>query len=976
MRIAVKHKLILILTIVVLSCQAQDIPFKTYTIENGLPSSKIYDIIQDTKGYIWFASDYGVSRFDGEIFKNYTTSDNLASNTIVKLFLDKHGLVYFLNAHGEINIFDQKFSASKFNKAIKENLNGEVADHFMVGPHKIDLTTSSGKNYLMKGDLVKHTNPGNKKVKDFYFLAENESYSWGKCFPSTDGKKRSTNIRQKADTIFISLENEYKEVPSISFNTINQKKEYIITLNNHLYHIQKDTVLFYEFESFINDVYIDHQNSIWISVNQKGVYQYNSTNLNEVPLHYFSNKNILKTYQDRENNYWFISDNEGIILVNTLDFKVYNNIKYNIISLDVMGDVLMFSTYENEVYECKISADKILNISKIDFENKNHGLIEDILIHEDGSFWILYSNFDEFNNYGTSFPVDLTAVNYKSTPLNKTTKRAHFIRNIEFEDSKISYTPALGIYRGKQFSINFDSSEEVWLKTLEGFFNSIGHNFAFFNLDNKEFKSQITDILSTDKFVVIGTRNSGLRITSNENKLTKIKKESHKSLPSNSIRKLYIDDSKLWIGTNNGICFVDISNITEKNVEIYPIMINSGFLYYEVSDIIKQEGILWIGGNTGLISFRDSAFNYSSPPPKLSFDRISINDIDTLVCSKYQLHPNQNTLTFHFKGISINANQNLLYKYRLVGLDSSWIMSKNSTVRYPKLLAGNYQFVVYCTSDGNNWTENAQIIEFQIRKHFTKTFLFVLLVSVLSLAIILIILKLILSSQKRKDLIEKNLLHAEISSLRSQMNPHFIYNCMNSIQGYIVRNENNLASEYIDSFARLLRTVVESSRKKFITLDQEIITLAQYLELEKLRFSWKFDYDIVIDSNVDTTAILIPPLLIQPFVENAIHHGFATLKSNSLITITVKDDELENMTVIIEDNGIGRVKARQISDKRHNHKSVGMQNIHDRIGLLNRIYSSRISLEIIDLYDIQNIACGTKVILKVPPLIKLSDYHE
>ena len=399
MRIAVKHKLILILTIVVLSCQAQDIPFKTYTIENGLPSSKIYDIIQDTKGYIWFASDYGVSRFDGEIFKNYTTSDNLASNTIVKLFLDKHGLVYFLNAHGEINIFDQKFSASKFNKAIKENLNGEVADHFMVGPHKIDLTTSSGKNYLMKGDLVKHTNPGNKKVKDFYFLAENESYSWGKCFPSTDGKKRSTNIRQKADTIFISLENEYKEVPSISFNTINQKKEYIITLNNHLYHIQKDTVLFYEFESFINDVYIDHQNSIWISVNQKGVYQYNSTNLNEVPLHYFSNKNILKTYQDRENNYWFISDNEGIILVNTLDFKVYNNIKYNIISLDVMGDVLMFSTYENEVYECKISADKILNISKIDFENKNHGLIEDILIHEDGSFWILYSNFDEFNNY-------------------------------------------------------------------------------------------------------------------------------------------------------------------------------------------------------------------------------------------------------------------------------------------------------------------------------------------------------------------------------------------------------------------------------------------------------------------------------------------------------------------------------------------------------------------------------------------------
>ncbi|MBC8342794.1 MAG: histidine kinase, partial [Bacteroidetes bacterium] len=949
---------------------------KTFTIENGLPSSKIYDIIQDSKGYIWFATDYGVSQFDGEIFTNYSVLDQLVSNTIIQLFLDEDGILYFLNANGQINLFNQSVQKFAANEIIKKKLNGEVADHFVIQNKQIDLTTTSGKHYFIKGNEVEVVNENTEKLNYFYFLPQNEYYVWGKCECSTERRIFDSNIKKNGDTIFVALDYEYKEIPAFTFNQVNaEKNEYILSINNNLYFIEKDTVITYSFERFINDIFIDQSGDLWVSVNQMGIYYYKNQDLSQSHRVLFKEKNILKTFQDREGIYWLISDNEGIINFRTLDFSIYNDIRQNILSMDVKGNKLLFSTYENEIYECRIHKNEILDVSKIEFDTKSSSLIEDVLLHEDGSFWILYSNFNKFTSFGTSFPVDLTAINYSSFESGDGRRKAKYIAQIEFEDSKISYTPSFGIYRGKQFSIYTDNRGKIWLKTLEGIFSSIGFNLKFFELTYDESKNQLTDFESTNEYLVLGTRNSGLRILSIQDDLININSETHSSLPSNAIRKIFIDSSAIWIGTNNGICRLLRSQLDKNDIKITPFKSSGGFPINEVNDIVRQHDIVWVGGNNGLLSFYPDEIKAIKSSPILSFNRISINDIDTLIMNNYSLDPRQNTLTFSFKAISINASQDMLYKYRLIGLDSTWIISKNNLVRYPKLQAGKYQLVIYCSSDGVNWNDEFLSTDIFIKKHFTKTVLFGVLTLLLFLIVAFLITYWILRSQKRKNQNEKNFLQAEISSLRSQMNPHFIYNCMNSIQGYVVRNENNLAIEYIDNFARLLRTVVQSSRKQFITLELELATLAQYLELEKLRFSWKFDYGIVIDSNVDTTAILIPPLLIQPFVENSIQHGFATKKENSLITITV-DDEETNIIVTVEDNGIGRVKAAETTHKRRNYKSVGVQNIHERISMLNKIYSSNITLNINDLYTEDKKAIGTRVTLEIPQLIKLSEHHE
>ena len=211
MNLTIKYSLLILFSFSVLHVLGQDFPFKTYTIENGLPSSKIYDILQDKKGYVWFASDYGASRFDGESFTNFNVNDRLASNTIVQIAMNEDGLIYFLNANGQINVFNQSFSSLKANESIKTKLQDEIADHFSVSAGQIHLTTTSGKHFLIKENQAYHINPSTENISCFYFLPQKQTYIWGQCFQSSNRKQLNSIIKRNGDTIFIKLENEYKE---------------------------------------------------------------------------------------------------------------------------------------------------------------------------------------------------------------------------------------------------------------------------------------------------------------------------------------------------------------------------------------------------------------------------------------------------------------------------------------------------------------------------------------------------------------------------------------------------------------------------------------------------------------------------------------------------------------------------------------------------------------------------------------------
>lgn len=214
---------------------------------------------------------------------------------------------------------------------------------------------------------------------------------------------------------------------------------------------------------------------------------------------------------------------------------------------------------------------------------------------------------------------------------------------------------------------------------------------------------------------------------------------------------------------------------------------------------------------------------------------------------------------------------------------------------------------------------------------------------------------------------ERKLADTEMIALRAQMNPHFIFNCLNSIKLYTLQNNSEQASEYLTKFARLIRLVLDNSRSELVTLKHELEALQLYMELEAMRFKHKVRFSIEVSEEVDTLYLKIPPLLLQPYVENAIWHGLMHKPEGGTVTILITQPSEPLLRVEIIDDGVGREKAAQLKSKSAGkHKSFGMQVTADRIRMINQLYNTHTQIQIADLIDNRGEACGTKVVLEIP----------
>jgi len=221
--------------------------------------------------------------------------------------------------------------------------------------------------------------------------------------------------------------------------------------------------------------------------------------------------------------------------------------------------------------------------------------------------------------------------------------------------------------------------------------------------------------------------------------------------------------------------------------------------------------------------------------------------------------------------------------------------------------------------------------------------------------------------EQKKTAFNKQLAQIEMKALKAQMNPHFIFNCLNSIKLYTLENDSATASEYLTKFSQLIRLVLENSRSEKVTLEKEIETLKLYIEMEAMRFKNKVRYCVKIDKNIDAAYIEIPPLLIQPYVENAIWHGLMHKKEGGLVNIHIAIEDEHLLHIEISDNGIGREQASAYKSKSvTRQKSFGLKMTSERIGVINHIYQTNTSVQIIDEKDAMNNACGTTVIIEIP----------
>jgi LytS/YehU family sensor histidine kinase len=220
--------------------------------------------------------------------------------------------------------------------------------------------------------------------------------------------------------------------------------------------------------------------------------------------------------------------------------------------------------------------------------------------------------------------------------------------------------------------------------------------------------------------------------------------------------------------------------------------------------------------------------------------------------------------------------------------------------------------------------------------------------------------------ERLKAEFDKKLSNVEMTALRSQMNPHFIFNCLNSIDYYILKNETEKASDYLNRFSRLIRLILQNSRSNYVNLKDELEALRLYIEMESLRFHQKFDYRIEIDKQLNTTEFEIPPMLLQPYVENAIWHGLLHKKEQGMLHLRL-GLEAQQLICSIKDNGVGRKAAGDFRSKSATkQKPMGMRITEDRISLINRLYDTKAAVEIIDLHDEKGSPCGTQVNLCIP----------
>lgn len=289
------------------------------------------------------------------------------------------------------------------------------------------------------------------------------------------------------------------------------------------------------------------------------------------------------------------------------------------------------------------------------------------------------------------------------------------------------------------------------------------------------------------------------------------------------------------------------------------------------------------------------------------------------------------------------------------------LFGNKSELTLVKLSSGNYDLIIQSGDNYDKWQPKLLEINIEIKPKYYETWWFILICLILISMLVLALNWYLLKQQKIKNILTQDIKNAEMKTLRSQMNPHFMFNTLNSINSYIIENKSNEASKYLTMFSKLMRNILENSKYSEITLEKEIHTLKLYMQLEAVRLDNKFDFSISIADNVDEETLKIPPLILQSFVENAIWHGLHNKKTHGNLKINISSETETFLNIQIIDNGVGRKVTSLIKEQQTNHKSYGIEITVSRLKMLNEANS----VEIIDLYNNHEIPNGTQVNLKI-----------
>lgn len=450
---------------------------------------------------------------------------------------------------------------------------------------------------------------------------------------------------------------------------------------------------------------------------------------------------------------------------------------------------------------------------------------------------------------------------------------------------------------------------------------------------------------------------------------------NNKSFRGDAIWDIEKDNSEniLWLSTTEGLA--RFNPVTKQMYGAYSMQngmkeTGGGYSFEQSGNKLFQ--IFYSTINT--IDKDTYQWNKYAPKPIItSFKVVQSERILKLdsIASTVTLNASENYIEIEYVGLCLNNSNNNKYYHRLVGLEKDWEYADDKNiVKYSDLKPGKYTFEVkYLNNDGAE--SPVQQIFITIKKPFYLQWWFIGLLLLTLLGFLYAWNRYKIAQTQKEEKIkadfQQQIAQTEMKALRAQMNPHFIFNSLNSIQKYILKNEHFEASQYLTKFSRLIRLILDHSNQNTILLSSELDLLRLYIEMESLRFDNSFTYNINVDDNINTATMLIPSMLIQPYIENAIWHGLLHKEDKGHLILAFHLANKNCLQVEIEDNGVGREKAMQLKSKQVlKKKSYGMQITENRIAIINKTMNINATLGVVDLKDNNGNASGTKVILNIP----------
>lgn len=995
--------------------------FRNYNVEQGLPSAYVLSVTQDNQGFIWIATNNGLSKFDGYVFSNYSKkekdSTSLSGDFILCTEPTNKNQLWVGHYESGLDLFDTHTGKviRRYNE--KNGLPDNRVNALWLEEKKNRLWVFSSKNYfiwidLETGQIIQPKikgSPENKtalpitnslydvKEEDgVYWLATNDGLGLYKeetgelrMYLSENQKSGYTNSNRLRklylDNEFVwtvsrggnGLQRFHKATKTwqyfnvtkdestliLDIQKVNENTFWLATVSRGLITFNTQTFQKKAFpvkanipsslnSDVIHHIFIDNQKNIWVST-QNGLSLYSPSNqlFKRIEIEQKETGPFKKTpltfLDDQNNLYVGLSNAEGLLVYhkdnNSQRFLRPPGLKpkekVSILRMRKQPDGGIWFTTQEKLFEYLPKENRI--IDRTFWTDK----WKDIRIHSiffiDKDRVLCGTRFDGLLLY------DISTKNIRQlTAENAGIVHNRFIAEIEEDD--------LGrIWIGTERGISV--LDKRTLKVLKNFDQNAGYKVIY----------RIAK--DTEGYIWTSSESQGA-FKFDPKTLERIAiKNKASGLPSSSIQHVATDPHGfVWITTQQGLCIYDSKT---ENVQLFNTANGLIENHLEGSLNSLSDGKIALGFEESFCVFDPKVFipTKTKTKPRITsleiFKTIKPIPKDSMI----SLEADENFFTLHFSALRYDLPEKIKYQYMLEGIDKEWVNpGRNNQANYTNIKSGEYIFLVRSKLLRSEDWSTPTSLRIYIKPKFYETYWFYGLILLTVLAVIQAFYRLKISQIRNEENIKRSISNElnslEMRALRSQMNPHFIFNSLNSIKYFILNNDITNASKYLNKFSGLIRRIFNNTQQEFVNLEEEIETIGLFLEIEKMRFGDKLSYEIVIDEKLEPAFMKIPNMLVQPHVENAVWHGIMHKNGKGLIRLEFSQLGEEQLKIIIEDDGIGRKASGTFKSKSATmHKSKGLELTKKRIELLNSIHNLQIRSEIHDLINSINEPSGTRI---------------